>query len=64
MGSAAEKGGLRPGDIIGSIDGKKVSNACEFDCAIGFTSDPNKVTVTFLRDAKSNNCVLKLDPVK
>ena len=63
MGSAAEKGGIKAGDVISSIDAKKVGTACEFDCAIGFAPDPNKVTVTFVRDSKSSDCVLKLDPV-
>jgi Caspase domain/PDZ domain len=63
-GSAAEKGGLRPGDAIISIDGKDVSNDNEFDCAINFPPDPDKVTVTFARDSKSSGCVLKLDRVK
>jgi hypothetical protein len=60
-GSAAEKGGIKAGDVINSIDAKKVATVCEFDCAIAFASDPNKVTITFVRDAKSSDCVLKLD---
>jgi hypothetical protein len=64
MGSAAEKGGLKPGDIISSIDNKSVLNACEFDCAINFAPDPNKVTVTVVRDSKPTDCVVKLDPVQ
>jgi hypothetical protein len=63
MDSAADKGGLKPGDLISSIDGKKVSNACEFDCAMGFSPDPTRVAVIFIRDSKSNDCILKLDHV-
>jgi hypothetical protein len=61
MGSAAEKGGLKAGDVITAIDNKKVSNSCEFDCAIGFPPDQNRVNVTFVRDSKSTDCQLKLD---
>ena len=62
--SAAEKGGIRAGDVISAIDAKNISNACEFDCAIGFPPDPNKVTVTIVRDAKSIDGVLRPDRAK
>ncbi|HEY6528410.1 MAG TPA: DegQ family serine endoprotease [Cellvibrionaceae bacterium] len=51
-GSEAEKGGLQPGDLVTSIDGKDVSSAAALRNQIGIRSVGDKIKINILRDGK------------
>jgi serine protease Do len=51
-GSAAEKMGLKVGDIITRIDNEEISDAPSLSNVIGTHDAGDKVTVTFMRDGK------------
>jgi len=51
-GSAAEKAGIRAGDIITAVNGKPVEEAAGLRNAIGMLSVGDRVDVALLRDAK------------
>jgi serine protease Do len=51
-GSAAEKMGLKVGDIITRIDDEEINEASSLSNVIGGHDAGDKVTVTFLRDGK------------
>jgi serine protease Do len=52
VGSAAEKAGLKAGDVIVEVDGKAVSDVDELRAALNrnFTDDARKAILTFVRD--------------
>lgn len=50
--SAAEKAGLKKGDVITSIDSKKIKDAEDVSEAIRSHKPGDKVTITILRDGK------------
>lgn len=52
--SAAEKAGLRAGDVITAINGQKLSSFSELRAKIATTGAGQKVKLTYLRDGKSN----------
>jgi serine protease Do/serine protease DegQ len=51
-GSAAEKAGIKAGDVVTSINGKPVKDATGLRNAIGLLSVGDRVDVALLRDAK------------
>ena len=52
LGSAAEKAGLKAGDVIVQVDGKAVSDVDDLRAALNenFTDHTRKVNLTFVRD--------------
>jgi len=48
--SPAEKGGLKRGDVIGKLDGKKVDRLADFRNKIALTPPGSKVALSILRD--------------
>jgi Do/DeqQ family serine protease len=51
-GSAAEKAGIRAGDVVTAVNGKPVKDAAGLRNAIGLLSIGDKVDVALLRDGK------------
>ena len=51
-GSPAEKAGLRSGDIVTEIDGKKVSDATELRNRVAATAPNSQATIKFYRNGK------------
>jgi serine protease Do/serine protease DegQ len=54
-GSAAEKAGIKAGDVITAINGKPVKDAAALRNAIGMLRIGEKVDVTLVRDGKPRN---------
>ncbi len=59
-GSAAEKAGLKKGDVITSINDHKIDNAGDLTKAIGKYKPEDKVTVTYKRNGKENKVTATL----
>ena len=57
---AAEAAGLKEGDVITSIDGKKVTSFGELQGVLAKKRPGDKVAITYLRDKKSHNATLTL----
>src|SRR5678816_1491412 len=51
-GSAAEKAGIKPGDVITSINGQVIKSNTELRNAIGLTRIGEKLDVALIRDRK------------
>lgn len=58
--SAAEKAGLKAGDIITKIDGKIISAPDELSAAIKDKNPGDKVSITYKRDGKTNTATASL----
>ena len=56
----AFEAGLKPGDIITSINNTTVNTQSEFEEEISYLNPGNKITLTYLRDGKQNNTSLTL----
>jgi serine protease Do len=52
-GGPAEKGGVKPGDIVQSIDGEKINNAAKLRRHVATLSPGNSASFDVLRDGKS-----------
>ncbi|WP_160712448.1 PDZ domain-containing protein [Chitinophaga solisilvae] len=63
-GSAAEKAGIRPGDIITKVDNDVINEPAELFETIGNHEPGDKVTVTYLRNKKENKAIVKLEERK
>lgn len=59
-GSAADKAGIKKGDIITMIDDKKISGPDDLSTTIQDHKPGDKVTVTFLRDSKEQKMTVEL----
>lgn len=59
-GSAAEKAGLKSGDLITKVDDIKIENPADLSKAVGKYKPEEKVTVTFKRDGKENKVTVTL----
>ncbi|MCG2614458.1 PDZ domain-containing protein [Terrimonas sp. NA20] len=59
-GSAAEKIGLKKGDVITKIDDKKIDSPDDLSAAVRKHKAGEKVTVTYLRDKKEQKGVAEL----
>jgi serine protease Do len=58
--SAAEKAGLKKGDVITNIDGKKIDDMDDVTDAIHAHKPGDKVSITFLRDGKEQKVTAEL----
>jgi Do/DeqQ family serine protease len=54
-GSAADKAGIKAGDVITAVNGKQVKDASGLRNSIGMLSIGDRVDVTLLRDGKSRH---------
>jgi len=61
--SPADKAGLLPGDIVISIDGKKIRNANDVRNRIGLLPIGEKIEFKLLRDGKEFDLVVTVDEV-
>ena len=61
--SPADKAGLLPGDIVISIDGKKIRNANDVRNRIGLLPVGEKINFKLLRDGKEFDLVVLVDEV-
>lgn len=59
--SAAEKAGLKEGDIITKVDDQKVEDADDVTKAIRKQKPGTKVAITYLRDGKEQKATAELD---
>lgn len=59
-GSAAEKAGLKKGDVITALNGKKISEPQDLYETIGEMEPGDKVTVTYKRNGKENKITATL----
>jgi serine protease Do len=59
-GSPADQAGLKVGDTITSVDGKKVSKGAELVADIAARKPGSKVTLTFLRNGKSQETAVTI----
>ena len=57
---AAEAAGLKEGDVITTIDGKKVTSFGELQGILAKKRPGDKITISYLRDKKSRNATLTL----
>jgi serine protease Do len=62
--SAAEKAGLKKGDIITKIDDKKIESSDDVTEAIRSHKPGDKVSITYLRDGKSQTTTTELSKWK
>lgn len=63
-GSAAEKAGLKTGDVITAVDADKIAEPQDLFEKIGEYDPGDKVTITYLRDKKTNKTTVTLDERK
>ncbi|SEW19532.1 PDZ domain-containing protein [Chitinophaga arvensicola] len=63
-GTPAEKAGIKTGDIITSVDDKKINEPAELFEVIGKYQPADKVTVTYIRNSKTNKVAITLDERK
>jgi len=54
-GSAAEKGGLKSGDVIIAIDGKKITSAASVQEKVNSYHPGDEATITYIRDGKQHD---------
>ena len=59
-GSAAEKAGLKEGDVITKVDDKEINDPDELSEVIRSHEPGQKVTVTYLRDKKEQKVTAEL----
>ena len=59
-GSAAEKAGLKEGDIITKVDETKIDDPEDLSRAVGNYKPGEKITITFLRDKKEQKLSVEL----
>ncbi len=52
-GSPAEEAGLKPGDVVTHINGRRVTSAADLRNQVGITRVGVKIDLTYLRDAES-----------
>ncbi|EFA28186.1 PDZ domain protein, partial [Haemophilus influenzae HK1212] len=58
--SAAEKAGLKAGDIITAMNGQKISSFAEIRAKIATSGAGKEISLTYLRDGKSHDVKVKL----
>ena len=59
-GSAAEKGGLKVGDVILEFNGREIARSSELPPLVGATAPGSKVQLRIFRDGKPRNVTLTL----
>ncbi|HRP25626.1 MAG TPA: DegQ family serine endoprotease [Thauera sp.] len=60
-GSAAEKAGLQPGDVVLSVDGRRIGDSAELPRVIGEKRPGTQVRMEVWRDGRSRNLTATLD---
>lgn len=60
-GSAAEKAGVKVGDVIVAVDGEAVRSASSLRATIGVKRSGDKVKLDLLRDGKQRSVIARLD---
>lgn len=60
QGSAADKAGLKAGDVITAINGQAISSFAEMRAKIATSGAGTEIDLTYLRDGKSNNAKVTL----
>ncbi|MFY0252764.1 PDZ domain-containing protein [Chitinophaga sp. 30R24] len=63
-GTPADKAGIKPGDVITAIDNDKVNEPAELFEVIGKHQPNDKVTVSYIRNSKTNKVLVTLDERK
>lgn len=63
-GSAADKAGLKEGDVITNIGDKKITDADDLYETLGKYKPNDKVAITYMRDKKENTTTATLDKNK
>ncbi|NBH75030.1 DegQ family serine endoprotease [Rodentibacter pneumotropicus] len=58
--SAAEKAGIKAGDVITAMNGQKISSFAEMRAKIATSGAGKEIELTYLRDGKSQNVKVKL----
>jgi len=67
VGSAAEKAGLKAGDVIVAVDGKEVASVGKLRRALAGDKDDTekrKVTLTIVRDKREQTFAVELEPAQ
>jgi serine protease Do len=65
VGSAAEKAGLKAGDVIVAVDGKEVATVSKLRRALaGDDEEKRKVTLTIVRDKREQTLTVELEPAE
>lgn len=59
-GSAAEKAGIKAGDVITAMNGQKISSFAEMRAKIATSGAGKEIELTYLRDGKSQDVKVKL----
>ena len=63
VGSAAEKAGLKAGDVIVAVDGKEVATVSKLRRALaGDTEEKRKVTLSIVRDRREQTLTVEVEP--
>lgn len=60
-GSAADKAGIRPGDVITAFNGREILSASDLPPQVGVLAPGSRATVTVRRDGGSRDLVVALD---
>lgn len=63
-GSAAEKAGLQAGDVVLSVDGRRINESAELPRVIGEKRPGTRVKMDIWRDGRSRSVTATLDEVK
>lgn len=58
--SAAEKAGIKAGDVIVAMNGQKISSFAEMRAKVATSGAGKEIELTYLRDGKSNNVKVTL----
>lgn len=61
--SAAQRAGLKAGDVVLAVDGKAIRNANQLRNAIGLLTVGERVTLTVLRDGKTRTIKVRISPI-
>ncbi|WP_028771145.1 Do family serine endopeptidase [Silanimonas lenta] len=60
-GSAADKAGIRPGDVITAFNGREILNASDLPPQVGLLAPGSKATVTVRRGSSTRDITVTLD---
>jgi serine protease Do len=60
-GSAADKAGIRPGDVITAFNGREILSASDLPPQVGVLAPGSRATVTVRRDGGTRDLVVSLD---
>lgn len=62
--SAADRAGIRPGDVITAFNGREILNASDLPPQVGLLPPGSRATVTLRRDGRSRDLVVTLDALE